>query len=329
VRWRSFRPALVAGLLALSREARAQDAKSLFEEGLAEMTSGRYKIGCALIKRSLDIESRPGAVFTLAECYSKAGRIASAVEMYDRYLGLFEAMTGDQRQQHADRAEISKRERTRLIDGVPWLTITLPKHAPAGVVVTRDGEPFAPDLFGVALAVDPGVHVFTTRAPDGPLIQQRIELGLGDRKAAVLDVRSAGGDTAVPPPPPPIDGVPPEPDRSPGPNPWVYVTGAVGAAGLLTGGITGLVLLDKRRIIHAECDADKVCTPKGKDAADLAQNVLAPVTTVGFVVGGVGAAATVVLLLAAPSSGDAATSAWVPSAAFDEHGASVGVSGRF
>ena len=112
---------------------------------------------------------------------------------YDRFLTFYETLPPEQREQQAARAEISRTERTRLVAIVAWLTVSLPANAPQGIVVTLDGEEFSPRLFGVATAVDPGPHVFTTRAPDGPLIEQRIDISPGERRAAVLDVRSATG----------------------------------------------------------------------------------------------------------------------------------------
>ena len=171
------------------------------------MKAGRYKLGCALIKRSMDVDARTGTLFTLAECYSRAGKYASAVSLYDRYLSVYENLPADQKEQQQARAELSRSERTRLVTQVAWLTVSLPTFAPPSVVVTLDGEDFASSLFGVATAVDPGPHVFTTRAPDGPLIEQRVDIAPGERKATVLEVRPSGAWT--PPadaPPQPVEG---------------------------------------------------------------------------------------------------------------------------
>ena len=135
-------PALVAAVgLTSSVNARAADAQALFDEGLSDMRAGRFKIGCAMIKESLEIDARAGTVFTLAECYSKAGKYASAVAFYDRYLAVFDTMPEDQKEQQAARAELSRTERTRLVALVAWLSVSLPENAPPGAVVTMDGEP--------------------------------------------------------------------------------------------------------------------------------------------------------------------------------------------
>jgi hypothetical protein len=330
---RSLRPALIAGLLALSPgAARAQDAQALFDQGLEDMRAGRYKIGCALIKRSLEIDARPGTAFTLAECYSKAGKYASAVELYDRYLALYAALSPEQQAQQQARADISATERTRLVGLVAWLTVNLPRTASAGVVVTLDGEPFS--LFGTATAVDPGPHVFTTRAPDGPLIEQRIDVATGDRRMVVLQVRGANG-----PEPPPdvssgyVEG--PAPDdgeehrSSGGVTPWVYVTGGIGAAGLITGAVTGLIALDRKSVMERECDLDtNVCSQKGLDAQKLISGTLTPINAAGWAVGGAGVVATVLILALDGGSGEEA-SGWQPRVNVAREGAYVGVFSPF
>ena len=191
--------------MVLSGIARAQDAQALFDESLADMKANRFKIGCALIKRSLDVDARPGTAFTLAECYSARRKYASAVSFYDHFLATVEAMPKDQQEQQQARAGISRSERTRLIAQVAWLTVILPPLGPPGVVSSRSTARSFRDLFGIATATDPGPHVFTTRVPDGPLIEQRVDMVAGERKAVQLDVSSTST--------PPSDG------EGPGPSP--------------------------------------------------------------------------------------------------------------
>jgi hypothetical protein len=296
------------------------DAQALFDEGLSDMKAGRLKLGCALIKRSLDVDARPGTMFTLAECYSRGGKSASAVEMYDRFLAVVDAMPADQKSQQEARAALSRSERTRLVALVAWLTVQLPDSAPPGVVVTRDGEQFNPGLFGIATAVDPGPHVFTARVPDGPLTEQRVDIAPGERKSLVLTVQTAEGTVPMPREFGPNPGQEPAETSRAGLTPWFWVAGGVGAAGLITGAVTGAMLLDARTTIKKDCpDGDRdaqgriVCqTPAGKRAVDRAQNVLAPATTIALGVGAAGAIVAVVLLVtsnAGSGSGGQATQA--------------------
>lgn len=302
------------------------------------MKSGRYKIGCALIKKSLDIDPRPGTEFTLAECFSKAGKYASAVELYDRYLAAYDSMPGDQKgdPDQKARADISRSERTRLVSLVSWLTVKLPTSAPSTVLVTKDGEPFARGLFGVATAVDPGPHIFTTRTPDGPLIEQRVDITAGERKLVTLQVAGEAAPTedVTQPPEPPPD----KPEQRNKLMPWVYVSGGIGAAGLITGAISGGILLSKRKTIFTDCptkrpDGTHVCnTDKGVAAADAAQNTLAPITTVALSVGLAGTATAVILMIVGShgeSGAPAESTAAIPTLDLAPGRAAVNVTGTF
>lgn len=314
--------------MARSTLCHAQDAQALFDEGLADMKAGRYKLGCALIKRSLEVDARPGTLFTLAECYSRAGKSASAMEMYDRFLAVYEQMPADQKAQQAARADLSRSERTRLVAQVSWLTIQLPDAAPPGVVVTQNGEPFNPGLFGVATAVDPGAHVFTARAPEGPLTEQRIDISVGERKSIVLTVQTAAG--TVPMPPEIVNDTPPTRSITP----WFWVAGGVGAAGLITGAVTGGLLLDARATIKDECkgknDEGQIeCSRKGLDAVNLAQNTLAPATTIALGVGAAGTLVAVVLLLTHNPNEPVAATRPLPTLDVTSSGATFGFRGAW
>lgn len=339
-----LRPAATALLLSalfLARSGHAQDAQALFDQGLTDMKAGRYKIGCLLIKRSFEIDPRAGTAFTLAECYAKAGRYASAVEMYDDYLSRYETMSDAQKEQQKARAELSRSERSRLLTLVAWVTVKLPQSAPAGVVVTRDDESFPSSLLGAATAMDPGPHQFTTHAPDGPLIEQRVDVASGERKEVILEVRSPGGVEPEGPPPAP-DGEPNTPEApvdkgAHHTSPWVYVAGSVGAAGFVTAAIAGGMLLQKRSTINSECRKDQPnpdgsipCSQAGKDAADLAKGTLAPITEVGLAVGAAGAIATVLLLVFdKPKDAPRGGTGVQPTATVSGSGATLGVRGAW
>ena len=85
---------------------------------------------------------------------------------------------------------------------------------------------------------------------------------------------------------------------------------AIGAAGLVTGAVAGGLALSKRSSLDAVCTSAHAC-PLG-EAGDISSlKTTSTLSTVGFVVGGVGAATGVALLLFRPSSraeGDSAAS---------------------
>jgi len=93
-------------------------------------------------------------------------------------------------------------------------------------------------------------------------------------------------------------------------SPWFWVAGSVGAAGLVTGAVSGALLLDARSTVRKSChplETNKLgqipCEPAGYDAANLAQGTLAPVTTIALGVGAAGVLTAVVLYVTDGSRG--------------------------
>ena len=86
-------PAVVVTFLA--HHAMAQDPSSaapLFDRGLEDMLAGRYETGCPSLAESHRLEPRPGTLFTVAECFAKWGKVATAFRYYEQYLSVFAQM---------------------------------------------------------------------------------------------------------------------------------------------------------------------------------------------------------------------------------------------
>ncbi len=79
-----------AALLLSGGVAAAQDisaAKALFEKGVEDLQAGKLDTACpALAGESYRMDPRPGTLFTLADCFDRAGTPASATARYEDYL---------------------------------------------------------------------------------------------------------------------------------------------------------------------------------------------------------------------------------------------------
>ncbi|UQA57844.1 hypothetical protein [Polyangium aurulentum] len=177
-------------LVLVTTDARGQDAAALFEKGVDEMEAGHFDVACPAIAQSQQLDPRPGTLFTLAECERQAGRIATSVTHYAEYLRQVEGMTPGLKKKHKERAEIAETERKALEPNIPRLVLVLPANAPPGVLVTRDGAEVDAASLGVALPVDPGEHVITSRVPGGPLVEQRVTLAKKETKTLQLEVHA-------------------------------------------------------------------------------------------------------------------------------------------
>src|SRR5260221_14760041 len=97
---RSVSIGLIALALSLpAANALAQDvstAKAMFDKGVQDMEAGKFDSGCPALQESYRLDPRPGTLFTLAECFAKGGKTASAVARYEDYLNVFSRMTPEE-----------------------------------------------------------------------------------------------------------------------------------------------------------------------------------------------------------------------------------------
>ncbi|XXX73824.1 hypothetical protein WMF30_39880 [Sorangium sp. So ce134] len=317
---------VVSGLLsiALAAPASAQPdavavAESLFNRGLAEMLAGRYPTGCPALAESHRLDPRPGRLFTLAECEAQWGRIATAVARYNDFLALYSRMSEAEKLQQSERHKVALEQRDALAPLVPQLTLTLPDDAPAGTVVQRDGITLGQPSLGIALPVNPGEHVVTTRAPGGPANEVRFTIDKSESKTIALEVKLPVDDPppdrpaaralapAVAPPAKRADG-PVEAAQAPGTSGRrvvTYVAGGLAVSGLILGSVTGWMALNESSRADEDCDdvgsgAAECRTPVGKAAGERAKH-LGTVSTIGFSAGAVLAGAALLLFLTEPS----------------------------
>ena len=286
-------------LLAVPSTALAQDiaaAESLFDRGLADMEAGRYETGCKAIAESQRLDPRPGTLFTLAVCEGQWGRIATAVSRYGDYLSLYDRLTPAEQARQRERAREAKAQQKALSPLVPELTVVLPKGAPAGTVVKRDGAIVSGAALGVGLPVDPGEHTVTTQAPGGALWEQRMIIHEKEKKQLILEVKAALE---------PGEQLPKSAEGPAGRRVATYVAGGIGIAGLVLGGVLGGMTLGKKGTIADHCgrgiglEDETACDPIGLDAVSSGKT-FALASTIGFGAGLSGVGAAAVLFLTEP-----------------------------
>jgi hypothetical protein len=90
-------------------------------------------------------------------------------------------------------------------------------------------------------------------------------------------------------------------------SPLVYAGFGVAGAGLLIGGITGVLVLSKKSDLQSGC-TNSQCPPSQYSKLDGA-NTMATISTIGFIAAGVGAAVGVVGLVISPKADKSETKA--------------------
>ncbi len=207
-----------------------------------------------------------------------------------------------------------RKECVRRIDLVngSMPTVVFEAKDPAGndltaVTVKMDGEPLAERLEGTAISLDPGAHTFTFDSPGQPQITKQLVVreGQKDRREAIQFGGGSSSSTSKPAAsvvtiggPPSSTATPTETSRGSSSQKVVgYASIGLGVAGVAVGTIFGLSSMSKHNDAKDACPA--ACTDangvKLWDDARSAGNI----STIGFIVGGLGLAGGAILVLTA------------------------------
>jgi hypothetical protein len=232
---------LFAAALALAfatpRRAPAQAAdaaaEALFKEGVAKLDAGDYAAACPMLERAIAASTTEalGGMLTLAECYEKSNRPASAWGLYKK-VGARAAAAGQ-----GPRSAEAERAASRLEPTLPRVRFVAPAATPRGLRVRYGTEVVDAAVWGVALPIDPGKIEMTFeaegRAPKKVEVEIPAEAKVTD--VAVPDLETPEGDHD--PMPPQREQV--EADSGPlGPMGIAgIVIGSVGAAGAIASAV--------------------------------------------------------------------------------------------
>ena len=158
---------------------------------------------------------------------------------------------------------------------IPRLTVNV---SAVGATATVNGEPVE---LGKPLAFDPGVYTVRARVGDNPETSERVELQERARKTVTLD---------------PTSGQPTKPDEeksSGGTMLPAAIAYSLGGAALVAGGVTGFLAFQKTDEVKDLCGGAQ-CPEKYAGEVDAALS-LGTASTVLFAMGGLGAAAGLIL----------------------------------
>lgn len=283
-------------------------ARQLGSEGVEAYQAGDYATANDKLGRAFQVVRAPTLGLWSARALVKLGKLVEASERYLEVTRL-DASRGEaavQKQAQVDAA----REREQLLPRIPSLTVSV-TGAQGEVSVSVDGEPLQSALLGVRQPANPGAHVLEARDGTHSLRKEvtvaegrelKVELDLASGQAVGDAPASAANPATAPAAPAPAatGSEPPtdQPSAKAGLPVGFWVGVAVGGAGLVAGGVgAGLGASKKGEL---DC-ADDRCPSSKQDGVD-ATNRWLTVSTVGFIVAGVGAAAAVTFALTAPKA---------------------------
>jgi hypothetical protein len=288
----------------------AQRARALFFEARTAMAQQQWAEACPKLEESERLDPGIGTAFNLANCDEHVGKLAAALELFDR-------VAEDSRRQKLPVHEERARARAdALRSRIPVLVIDVP--APArlqGLTVVLDDEVVRPEAWSSTRRVEPGNHVVSAKAPGYVSWETRAALVEGASSTVTIPVLQQVAQVAPPAPELPAAALAVEPASSSPPRPpvradagrvqrplGIVATGA-GLATVAVGGVFGVLSLQAHDQGQASCSSvTNACTmQQGVDDRSTAIR-LGDISTALVIGGGVLAVVGAIVWWTAPSA---------------------------
>jgi len=282
-------------------------AKQEWVRGRQMMARGRFDQAAEHYRKASELHPKAQHTLDLARALEKLGKLLEASQLLHQVVTTSESNAG-LAQAAAQKLVIQVEPR------VPWILIEI-KGPPRGAAETTvDGEVVDAS---VEAPLDPGEHTIVVEADGFVPAEKTIELEESAHETIKLVLEPLGDSDEG-------DEVQEDDDGGGSVVPAVIAFG-VGVVGIGVGGVFGAMAFSETSEVEERCGGNK-CPPSEAQALDDAK-AKGTISTIGFVVGGVGLATGVVLLLM--SGGDSEEQVGLPSVRPFVGVGSIGASGTF
>jgi hypothetical protein len=285
---------LVSVASAEPNDADRATARTLAQEGYAALQAKDFRTARDRFKRASDLVHAPTLLRDLARAQLGLGELVEAQENYNRILR--EGVPESSPPSWTRALEDAARELEALKPRVPLLTLSV--DGPENPVVTLDGEPYPVAALDAKRPVNPGKHELLASGEGYLEGKKSFSIGEGDTLEVEIELEEAPETPEAAP-----DEATPEAAETPQASwrkPATYAAFGVGGAGLVVGSIAGVLAITKHSKLADAC-ADGHCPPSRENDVQ-SYRTAGTISTIGFVVAGVGAAAGVVLIFTAPNA---------------------------
>jgi serine/threonine-protein kinase len=293
-------------------------AEALFNEGKRLMDAGDYEHACARFADSEQLDPGVGTLLNLGVCYERAGRTASAWATYK------EAARAAADAGERPREKFARDHAAAIEPKLAKLTVVVPSgSAVDGLQVTRDREQVPAGSWGLPIPVDPGEHAIVASAPAHKAATLKVMVTAAGSQTVTVPVLENESDQGQRPPstagtPAPAAGAAltttSTPTQSADVTPTsggglgahrvlAIVAGGIGLAAAGVGTAFGLIAMSQKN------DARSVCPGTCASQADAdrwkSAETSGNISTIAFIVGGVGVAGSALLWFTAPTNATA------------------------
>jgi hypothetical protein len=273
-------------------------ARILGSAGVEAFEAQDYATASDKLERAYSTLKAPSLGLWSARALAKLGKLLEAAERYQEVVRL-EITGGDRAVQLQAQADAAT-ELDRLSARVPNLVVKLTGATAANTSVTIDDAPLATALIGERRPVNPGKH-HIKGVSAGKTVEQDVSVAEGETKPVELGFTGPANVT----PPPEVaaaSGQSDSPVAAPGfPRRTVaFVVLGVGGAGLVLGGVAGVLAVGKKSDIDENDNClNNQCLQSEKDVVG-SYRTWRTVSSVGLIGGAVLASVGVGLLLTSP-----------------------------
>ncbi len=171
-----------------------READLQFERGKAALQLGNWTEACELFRRSMELDPSASTLVKLARCHEHDGRLKMASDDYARALSLLRERARDDEHASALRRLVLSSKET--IDSRLGRLLVRLNFRPGRFTLLVDGDAVAQEPDAPALFVDPGTHSVGVTAPGFVAEPLMVNLGEGETREIVLQLKTASMETA-------------------------------------------------------------------------------------------------------------------------------------
>jgi len=266
-------------------------ARTLAQEGQQALESRNYGVAVDRFSRADSLVHAPTLLLGLARAQIGLGKLVEAQENLNRIVR--EGVAPGAPHPWIKAVDEANKDVATITPRIPWVTITV--LGPTNPEVVIDSTPVPPASLGAKRAINPGSHKIMAAAEGFQPVQKDIVVAEGQALAINLELEQVPAEPSTL-----AKRVPVQAEQSTaGPDTRKilgYGALGLGGAGLIVGGVSGILALGKHSRLKDACP-DLHCDPNEQATLD-SYRTFGTVSTVGFIVGGVGVGLGAVLLLA-------------------------------
>jgi len=290
---------------ALAQQSAEQEAKALFNKGTTLYSGEKFEEAAEAFRKAHELKPSWKLLYNIGQAEASCRRQGLAIEAFEKYLA-----------EGGDEVPVERRDQVYAeIDKLRRIVGSVALVAPAGLTVWVDGFQVGTTPLSGRLRVSASVeHLIELK--DGDVVVDSAKVTVAGQETVDLRLSRANADAPPPTAEPgsaettdnPVEPVVTDSDRQEqrrlkwqrqSRHLWIagWVVAGVGAAGLIGGGITGGLALKKdKELAENGCNESGQC-PTALEADLNTRNMLADLSSLLFIGGGVAAVAGTVLLL--------------------------------